>query len=392
MLRPIPLAVARERLLAEVPPDTMREVAVGLGRALGRVLARPAHAGADLPPFDRSLVDGFAVATADGPWHLAGHVAMGVSAPVLPARGALGVPTGGMLPEGTVAVVMQEDALVQDGILRVQGAVRVGQNLVRRGADARAGAVVLPDGRRLRPADIAMLATVGVVRVRVRRRPRIAILSTGDELVGAGARAGPGQVPDSNGPALAAALERDGAVPVPLGIVADARPALRAAVGRGAAADALICTGGSSVGERDLVPAVLREVYGVEPLFWGLALRPGRPTAAFTAGGRWAVALPGHAVSALVVYELLVRPAVRRFAGETEIGEDPCWHVTLAAPVRAPADRDLYVRVRVREGRAWPLPGPSALIGDLSGADALVLCRAGMALDPGTAVAALPLG
>jgi molybdopterin molybdotransferase len=236
-----------------------------------------------------------------------------------------------------------------------------------------------------------MLATVGAGQVWVFRRPRIAVLSTGDELVPAGARPAGGQVPDSNAPALAAALARDGAVAVPLGVAPDRREELVARVARGLAADALICTGGSSVGAEDYVQPVLADALGVPPLFSGIAVRPGRPTAVFVGGRGWAAALPGHAVSALVVYELLLRDAVRRWGGETRVPPRGQVQVRLDAPVRAPADRELVARVRLEAGHALPLAGASATIGNLSGADGLVRCPAGGELAAGAMVTALLL-
>jgi molybdopterin molybdotransferase len=392
---PVSLEQARTLLRGALPAPAAEgptEV-VALASALGRVLAADVPCPGDLPPFDRSLVDGYAVRCGDGPrLRLAGEVRMGQVAPSLPSGAAVYVPTGGMVPSGADAVVMKEEVAVADGWVHLRRPASPGDNVLRRGADARAGEVALPAGRRLRPSEIALLATVGVERVPVYPRPRIAVLSTGDELVPAGAARGPAQVPDSNGPALCAALVRDGAEPRFLGIVPDERPAVVRALDR-ALRDhaALLCTGGSSVGERDFVQDALREVLGVPPLFGAVAIRPGRPTAAFVAGGRWAVALPGHAVSALVVYELLVREAVLRWGGETEPRPRGWAEAVLAEGVHAPADRDLYVRVRLEEGRAVPLRGASAAVGNLARADGLLPCPAGRALEPGERVRVLLL-
>ena len=387
---PIPLEVAAQLLLDALPALTGRDRTVGLGRALGRVLARAVRTPGDLPPFDRSLVDGFAVRVGDGPClPLAFRVAMGDMAPPLPPGSAAAVPTGGMVPDGADAMVMQEQATLAGGQVALGREASPGQNIVRRGADARAGDVALPAGRRLRPPEIAMLATVGAVAIRVRARPRIAVLSTGDELAAAGQAPRRAQVPDSNGPALCAALARDGAEPVRLPPVPDERVGILAAVAAALRAhDGLLCTGGSSVGERDYVQGALAEAFGAPPLFSGIAIRPGRPTAAFAGGGRFAVALPGHAVSALVVYELLVRPAVLRFGGEAQPRPRGVVTARLAAAVRAPADRDVFERVRLEGGEAVPLRGVSATIGNLARADALVRCPAGGELAAGSTVAA----
>ncbi len=389
MPRAVSLAEAQERLLASLPPPPSGCETVPLYAAAGRVSAAASHTPDDLPPFDRSLVDGFAVRCSDGgDLALGPAVRMGAAADPLPAGAACPVPTGGMLPAGADAVVMQENVRRAGGRVCLPRPVRPGENLVRRGSDARAGEIILPAGRRLRPAEIAWLATIGLLELPVRRRPRIGVLSTGDELAAAGLPVLPGQVRDSNAPALCAALERDGAVPVPLGVVGDEREAVRAALRRGLECDALLCTGGSSVGERDFVQSELTQVMGAGPLFSGIAIRPGRPTAAFVAGGRFAVALPGHAVSALVVYELLLRDAVRRFGGDAHPSPRGALAATLAAGLAAPADRDLYARVRLEDGRAVPLEGSSATIGNLARADALVHCAAGCRLAEGAPVAA----
>lgn len=388
---PIALAEAQDRLHRALPapgrspaPET-----VPLPEALDRCLATDVPAASDLPPFDRSLVDGYAVRCADGlALPLGGAVAMGRAAAPLPAGTAVAVPTGGMVPEGADAVVMQEDVRLAGGTVHLGRHARPEENIVRRGADARAGAVVLPAGRRIGPAEIAMLATVGATEVPVWPRLRVAVLSTGDELVAPGAPTAPGQVPDSNAPALCAALRRDGAVPTFLGVVPDDRAALEAAVRGALGYDALLCSGGSSVGRHDFVPEVLSAVLGVPPLFSGISIRPGRPTSVFVAPrGPWAVALPGHAVSALVVYELLLRAAVLRRGGQGEARPRGIAPARLSAAVRAPAGRDLYVRVRLEGATAVPLAGPSATIGNLARADGLVHVRAGTEAPAGAEVA-----
>ena len=369
---------------------------VPLWAAAGRVLAAAALAPVDLPPFDRSLVDGWAVGAgvrAGACLRAAGAVRMGEPAPVLPAGAVMAVPTGGMLPAGTDAVVMQEAARLGLGEVCLEGPPRSGANLIRRGEDAPRGAVLVPAGCRLRPLEVAMLAAAGVAAVRVFRQPRVAILSSGDELDPLGTPPGWGRVPDANGVALAVALQRDGCIPQYLGIVPDERARLAASVRDGlAGADALLCTGGSSVGERDFMPAVLAEAVGAPALFTGIAIRPGRPTAAFGARGRRAVALPGHTVSALVVYELLLRALVLRLGGEAVPRLPGSAAARLAVDLRAPLDRDVHARVRLQRADdggvpvAVPLAGSSAAVGSLALADGLVRCPAGETLAAGALV------
>ncbi len=393
MARPISIEQARELLMAAVPVAGPRSaLPLPLTDALGYVTAEDALTPADLPPFDRSLVDGFAVRASDGAdLRVTGDIGMGRPAGALPVASAMTMPTGGMLPAGADAVAMKEHVTLKGSRVQLRQPVTPGQNIVRRASDAHAGDVVVPAGRRLRPSEIAMLATVGVGRVHVRARPRIAVLSTGDELVAPGTIPRPAQVPDSNGPALCAALARDGAEPAYVGIAPDDYGAVLVAIRRALAEyEALLCTGGSSVGDRDFVQQALAEVMGT-PLFSGVSIRPGRPTAAFAAGAKWAVALPGHAVSALVVYELLIREAVLRFGGERDPRPRGQVVVELAQEVRAPVDRDLFERVRIEGTRAVPLRGASATIGNLARADALVRCPAGQVLPPGASVSALLL-
>jgi molybdopterin molybdotransferase len=374
---------ARERFL-EVLPEAPPEVEdVPLAEAVGRVTAEGVRAGEDVPGFDRSVMDGFAVraenAVAGARLRLVGSVRMGE-----PARVAVGpgecaaVPTGGMIPEGADAVVPLEEARVADGQVEVLEAASVGRHLVRRGEDVRRGAVLVPAGRRLRPADVGALAAVGCTVVRVRRRLRVAVVSTGDELVPAASAPGPGQVRDSNGWSLAAALRRDGFVPVPLGIVPDRRELLlRRFTEALAEADVLLVSGGSSVGDRDYIPDVLDAMGTPGVLVRGIAVKPGKPTALAVLGGKVAVALPGHPVSALVIYEVVVRPALLRLAGEARPAPPAFVSATLGAPVSAPRERDFLCRVRLEGDVAMPVEGGSALLTTMVQADGLLFVRRG---------------
>jgi molybdopterin molybdotransferase len=387
---------ARERLEAEglrpAGRADRRPELVPLEGALGRVLAAPVAAAADLPPFDRALVDGWAVAGDDpGPRPVAGEVLMGRPAPPCPPGAAVAVPTGGVLPPGADRVVLREEADLRGDRVAFAAVPEAGANVLRRGADARSGETLLPAGHRLRPVDVALLAAAAVPAVAVWPAPRVALLSTGDELVPPGSPPGEARVPDANLPALAACLRRDGAVPVPLGVAPDEPAAIRRAVEVALGCDALLCTGGTSVGDRDFVPHVLAEALGCPPLFTRLALRPGRPTAAFVRDGFWAVALPGHPVSSLVVYELLVRPLVARAAGAASArSAEVC--AVLAAPVVAPADLELAAPVRLEprgEGDGWravPLAATSATLARFARLDGLVRCRPGVRLEAGTLV------
>lgn len=375
---------AWERFQAALPPgvDAVEEIA--LEAALGRVTALAVESGSDVPPFDRSTVDGFALGAADARpgarLRVAGEVRMGRPCGVAVERGScVAIPTGGMLPTGADAVLMVEDSrVVEPGWIEATRELAPGRNVVRRGDDVRAGAQLLPAGRRLRAADVGVLAGIGQTRVRVFRRPRVAVLSSGDEVVEPGVQPRPGQVRDMNGHALAASLLRDGCQPLACGIVADRREAVAAALRQALAdCDAVLVSGGSSVGERDYIPAALDALGRPGLLFHGIAVKPGKPTGVAVVDAKVAVSLPGHPVSALVMYELLVRPALRRLAGESCPAPRPAVAARLTADVAAPPRRDFYCRVALEGDQASPVEGGSALLTTMVRADGLLRVPAG---------------
>jgi molybdopterin molybdotransferase len=373
-----------------LPEPPLRQETVPLQDALGRVLAADQRADADVPSFRRSTMDGFAVpAGAATRLRVVGEIRMGHPAPA-PVRAGecVAIPTGGMLPEGAAAVVPVEHVRRDGEWIEVTQPARAGDNVVDPGEDVRAGEVVVPAGQRLRPADLSALASVGIGRVPVLARPRVAILSTGDELVPLGSAPAPGQVRESNAVGLAACVARDGGAPAPGGIVRDdadeVRLRLRSAL---EAADLLLVSGGSSVGERDFVPATLAALGQPGMLVHGVALKPGKPTGLFVLDGRVAVALPGHPVSALVVYELFVRPALLRLGGDRGWQAPRAWvEAELAEPVSAPRDREFYCRVRLEGGRAVPLSGGSSLLSTLVHANGLLRVPQGTRHDRGERV------
>lgn len=371
------------------PPGAARED-LPLAGALGRVLASDTRAGADVPAFRRSTMDGFAVPPgAATRLRVTGEVRMGHPAPgEVQAGECVAIPTGGMVPAGADSVVPIEDVRREGDSIQIVRSPRPGANVVEPGEDVRSGAVVVPAGQRLRPADLSALASVGVTRVTVYGQPRVAVLSTGDELVAPGAELRPGEVRESNAVGLCAAVARDGGEPLPRGIVRDdadlVRRALRSALDQ---ADVLLVSGGSSVGERDFVPQTLAAMGQPGLLVHGVALKPGRPTGLFVLDGKAAVALPGHPVSALVVYELFVRRAVLRLGG------DAAWqapaggvYATLREAVAAPASRDFYCRVHLAGGEAVPLSGGSSLLSTLVHANGLLRVPAGTRDEKGASV------
>lgn len=381
--------------------------AVPLASAAGRVLAAAVVAAEDVPGFKRSTVDGYAVRAPDtfgagegAPVLLTvvGRVAMGRAADLRLGPGqTAAVPTGGMLPEPADAVVMVEHTVpAGEDLVEVLRPVAPGENVVRPGEDVARGTEVLPAGRRLGPADLGVLAALGVTEVACHPRPKVAVIPTGDEIVPAGtSRLAPGQVRDITSAAVAAHVTGDGGEPTVFDVVPDnpelLERTLEAAVDR---FDLVLALGGSSVGARDNTAAAIDKLGPPGVLFHGLALKPGKPTIFGLAGGRGVpvFGLPGHPVSALVVYRLLVRPALRRLGGELA----PGWRTAaeeqgtaleaflparLTTAVSSDQGRDEYLCVRLvwSDGRLWaePVHGKSGLITMLARADGLVRIPAG---------------
>ncbi|HET7857504.1 MAG TPA: gephyrin-like molybdotransferase Glp [Gaiellaceae bacterium] len=373
--------------------------ALPIDEAAGRVVAESARAAVDLPPFDSSAMDGFAVRAADTPGTLpvpfriaAGRPAPG---PLEPGE-AMAIATGGVVPAGADAVVPIEYVVEHDNAVEISERVEVGANVRRAGGDVRAGDVVVPEGSRLGPAQLGALAAAGIAEVRCAQRPRAAVLVTGSELRPPGEQLEPGQIYEANGLILAAQLESAGAEVERLPVVADDEGAHRDAIERGLRADVLVTTGGVSVGPHDLVRAVEAEL-GVEEVFWGVSIKPGKPIS-FGVGGECLVfGLPGNPVSALVGFELFVRPAVLALQGVAD-PRPRFEHAALAHPVRRDRRRDELVRARIADSddgvEMEPLPGrESHMIARAAGADALVLVPHGDAeLPAGAIVRYLRLG
>lgn len=361
---------------------------IGIGAAAGRVLGADFVSPEDLPGFRRSIMDGFAVQavstfgaseTAPALVDVVGSVRMGAATDLVVGRGqAARIPTGGMLPSGADAVVMIEhtEALDEDSV-EIARAVAPGQNVVEPSDDVAIGACLLRRGRVLRAADIGLLAALGATEVCVFQRPRVAILSTGDEVMPLGAELGPGQVRDVNAWTLSAMVQAAGGVPVRRGIVADDEGALLDAA-RGAleVADMVLISGGSSVGTRDLTIETLEALPDSEVLVHGVAIKPGKPTILARVGGKAVWGLPGHVTSAMVVFEALVRAFVERIAGVTDDLARPSRAARISRDLPSEHGRVDHIRVRLEErGGAWwavPLRGGSALIRTMVQADGLV--------------------
>jgi molybdopterin molybdotransferase len=298
---------------------------VDLLDGLGRVAVEPAIAAGDLPPWNNSSMDGFAVRSADAaaaPAIL--RVVEEIPAGYIP-RKSVGrdecsrIMTGGVLPEGADAVIRIEDTEMADpDHVRIREVVPRHENVRFRGEDVRSGDVVIGKNTLIGPAEIAMAAAVGLSRFRVVRRPRVGILATGDELVNPGERPGPGQIVDSNGSALCAQVTAAGGIPVRLGIARDDRADLHRKLRSSEGCHVLLVSGGVSVGKYDLVREVLAEM-GCKLEFWKVAMKPGHPLAFGTMGGRRVFGLPGNPVSTQVTFEEFVRPALLKLAGHEAV-------------------------------------------------------------------------
>jgi molybdopterin molybdotransferase len=364
-------------VLARVAPLPDEEVT--LADAGGRYLAAPARTSVDLPPFDSSAMDGYAVRSADTPGTLAvaGESAAGrPAATVLAAGAAAAISTGAVVPEGADAVVPVEQTR-REGAGVTVGAVAPGENVRPRGGDARSGEAIVEAGSVVGPVQVGALAAAGLAAVRCHRRPRVAVLATGTELRGPGERLGPGEIYESNTAMLAVQLRRAGAVPDVLGVAADDPAATRAALERGLAADVLVTSGGVSVGEHDLVRGILGEL-GAAEVFWRVAVKPGKPIAFATRGETLVFGLPGNPVSSLVGFELFVRPALLALQGAA--APAPAFLPgRLAGSLRRNPGRDELVRARAEPGGTLqPVRGQdSHMIVRAAAANALVLVPRG---------------
>ncbi len=345
---------AWKRVVAEVSPLPSRRFA--LNEVAGRVLAEEIRAETDHPPFAASTVDGWAVIAGDGSPRRrilegageAGEVPAVIVVPGTAAR----VMTGAPLPPGADAVVMVEDSVVEGEFVRFTRAVRPGENVRSAGSDLAAGQVVLVKGTVLGPAEIGLLATVGRYEVWAYPSPRVAILSSGDEVVEPWETPGPAQIRDSNRYALMAAVREAGGEPISLGIIPDRPELLRAKIEAALAqADVLITSGGVSEGDRDHIGPLLAEWGTVH--FNRVRQKPGKPFTFATVRGKPCFALPGNPVSALVSFELYVRPALRRMAGHTRLRR-PEMPVRLRHPLRPDPVRTEFVRAMLeRDGDQW---------------------------------------
>ncbi|MBM9616355.1 molybdopterin molybdotransferase MoeA [Desulfobulbus rhabdoformis] len=358
--------------------------------ARGRILAEQQVSNEALPPFSRSTMDGFAVRAADtfgcsdsetALLTIVGEIAMGTSGQEykLKAGQAVRIWTGGELPQKADAVVMVEYTQAFDEeTVAVFRPVAPGENVTQAGEDYQPGQVILEAGRSLRPQDLGVLSGLGINQVPVYRKPKVAILSTGDELVPSDQTPPPGKIRDINSTTLMAMVEEAGGIPVPLGICGDDFDAMLALCSKALeGADMLLLSGGSSVGKRDFTKRVFAALPDSELLVHGVSVRPGKPTILARQNNKAMFGLPGHVASALVIFTCFVRPLIRRFSGlGSTLGLQAVEAVT-AQPIPSAIGRQEYVRVRLlhEEGRALqavPVYGKSGLLSPLVRADGLL--------------------
>lgn len=365
---------------------------VPLPEASGRILARDLRAPFDVPGFANSQMDGFAVRSADlasaregapAVLRVVGTIAAGRPRDEPLADGtAVRIMTGAPLPSGADAVVPVEEAEADPDSVSFVAPCPSGRFVRAAGEDLRRGEVVLACGRLLRAADIGLLASIGSAEVPVSRRPRVAILGTGDELVPLGEPLAPGQIHDSNAYTLAAAVEELGGVPDRMGIVRDDRESLRRALAEAATYDAVLSTGGVSVGDFDHVKEVMDEI-GLERRFWRVAQKPGKPITFAAQEGCLYFGLPGNPVSALVCFLLYVAPALRAAQGRLDVYA-PAIPVTVGEAVRTARDLTELVRCTLESRGEGPVVRPtgsqsSGVLRSLSLADALLVSPPGRA-------------
>ena len=379
----MPVTEALSAVLAGAEP--LPEETVALDAAHHRVLARDVAALRTQPPQAMSAMDGYAVRSADASAVAARLKVIGEVAAGRPFERAVGkgeairIFTGGVVPEGADAVIIQEDTVVEDGGITITEAAIAGRHIRPAGVDFRKGDILLARGTRLTDRDLSLAAGMNYAELPMRRRPKVAILATGDELVMPGSNPGPGQIVYSNGYALRALTHQEGAETIDLGIAADTVEATTRGIrhARDSGADILITTGGASVGDHDLVKQSL-EAEGVTMAFWRIAMRPGKPMMHGRLGALRAIGLPGNPVSSYVCGFLFLVPLIRALSGRTDVHHA---HETalLGRDVVANDMREDYLRARLevrKDGELVATPvdhQDSSLLANLAAARALVI-------------------
>lgn len=398
-----------EQVLAYAPTFAPVDTeSVALSESLGRVLSENVYSDVDIPDFDRSTMDGFAVRAAStfgaseaNPAYLnvRGHVRMGVTPDFSIGPGdAARIATGGMLPQGADAVLMVEHTdILDDTTIEAYRSVAPGQHVIEKGEDIRSENPALTPGRRIRPQETGLLAACGRTEFSVFRRPMVGIISTGDEVVSVDQVPVAGQIRDINAHSLSGQVLDAGGVPVVFGIVKDRRDDLEEKCRRALElTDMVMISGGSSVGARDYTVEVLDSLPDTQILVHGISISPGKPTILARSGGKAFWGLPGHAVSAMVVFAVVVRPFLDRLCGLTGALRRFPVKATLSRNLASAQGRVDYVRVRLHatDGKilAEPILGKSGLINTMVKADGLIAIGMNAeGLDQGAEVEVMPI-
>lgn len=388
------MEAALERLLAlaEAAPIEQNEL-VALAEADGRVLAEPLIAALDLPPWANSAMDGYALRLADCSGQalpISQRIQAGTAPTPLEPGTCARIFTGAPLPEGADTVEMQENVeLDEAGRVHFREPLKVGQNVRAQGQETRSGECVLPAGTRLGPIELGLAASLGAARLSVRRRLRVAVLSTGDELVEPGQALGPGQIYNSNRRLLIAWLQRLGCSVVDAGILPDDLQRTRAALGALGEVDLILSTGGVSVGEADFLGIALREAG--ELALWKLAIKPGKPLTFGHYQGVPVIGLPGNPASTLVTFGLLARPYMLRRLGVQRV-EPLGFAVPAGFTWAKPGMRREYLRARLEHGRVVPYANQSSgVLRSAAWAEGLAEVMEGSTLAEGDMLRFIPL-
>lgn len=390
----LPMEAALERLLALADAAPIEQVEqIVLAEADGRVLAEPLIAALDLPPWANSAMDGYALRLADCNGQalpISQRIQAGAAPTPLEPGTCARIFTGAPLPEGADTVEMQENVeLDEAGRVHFREPLKVGQNVRAQGQETRSGECVLPAGTRLGPIELGLAASLGAARLSVRRRLRVAVLSTGDELVEPGQALGPGQIYNSNRRLLIAWLQRLGCSVVDAGILPDDLQRTRAALGALGEVDLILSTGGVSVGEADFLGIALREAG--ELTLWKLAIKPGKPLTFGHYQGVPVIGLPGNPASTLVTFGLLARPYMLRRLGVQRV-EPLGFAVPAGFTWAKPGMRREYLRARLEHGRVVPYANQSSgVLRSAAWAEGLAEVMEGSTLAEGDMLRFIPL-
>jgi len=346
---------AHERILNSISPLSAEKRHIL--ESLGYVIAEDVYSDIDIPPFDNSQMDGFAIIADDVRWasqdnpvtlHIIENLPAGyVATQKVESGQAIRIMTGAMMPQGADAVVMVEYTQTEGNKVKIFACVKTTQHIRRAGGSVRKGYLVMPRGKEIRPPEMAMLASMNRAEVMVYKRPRVALISTGDELTPLGEDLKHGKIRDSNRYGLYGQVLEIGCCPIDMGIVKDQISLLKAKFSEALAlADVLVTSGGVSVGDYDIVKDVLSTCGGIN--FWKVAMKPGKPQAFGIAEGKPVFGLPGNPVSSLVVFELMVRPALLKMSGHTDIFR-PIFKAILENNVRNTDNRVHYMRAIIKK-------------------------------------------